>query len=210
MPTQIVPSAVCRNDFTLLRLSLSGSEYSWAWPSLTEYRRDPPTQMRPAAVFQHGMNVEDGQTQRLVGPLHATVFGPEEPIIGGHPEQAVVVLRQRPHKVGGLALLRGIGLETAVALLDQAAPVGADPQAAIARGQQTKNAVLSEGGRILMRKEMKARPVKAQQPAAGAHPKITVRSLGEGLHGLFRQAILRLPGPDRVVPLPVACRGCFH
>ena len=36
VPTQIAPSAVCRMDFTLLRLSLSGSTYSWAWPSCNE------------------------------------------------------------------------------------------------------------------------------------------------------------------------------
>ena len=77
-------------------------------------------QARPAhpdaarAVFQHRMNVEDGQAQRLVGALQAAVSGPEKPVVGGHPEQAIVVLGQRAHKVGGLAFLGGIGLKNAV------------------------------------------------------------------------------------------------
>ena len=59
------------------------------------------------AVFEHGMNVEDGQSQRFVCPHQATVFGPEQPVVRGHPQQAVVVLGERAHKIGGLPFLGG-------------------------------------------------------------------------------------------------------
>jgi len=118
-----------------------------------------------------------------------------------------VVLRERSHKVGGLAFLSGVRIEDSIPQLDQSAAVGADPQAAIARGQQAKDAVLSKGRRILMRKEPEARSVKTQQPATGSHPEITVGCLGKGLYRLLRQTILRLPGADRVVPLLVDCGG---
>ena len=118
-----------------------------------------------------------------------------------------MVLGERPHKVGGFALLRGIGSKSTILPLDQSAAIGADPQAAIMARQQAKDAVLSKGRRILMGKETETGPVKAQQPAAGANPKITVRGLGEGLDRFLRQAILGLPGAECVVPLLDARRG---
>ena len=101
-------------------------------------------------------------------------------------------------------------MEDAVSPLDQTAAVGADPQTAVATGQQAKDAVLTKGRRILMCKQMEARAVKAQQPAAGAYPKIAVRGLREGLHGFLRQTVLRLPGSNGVVPLLAVGRECFN
>ena len=70
--------------------------------------------------------------------------------------------------------------------LDQAAAVGADPEAAVVGGKQAKYAVLTKGRRILMGKQTKARTIEPQQTTARSHPKITVRRLGEGLHGFLR------------------------
>jgi hypothetical protein len=47
---------------------------------------------------------------------------------------------------------------------DQTAAVGADPQAAIAGGQQAKDTIFPEGRRIFMGKEWKRAPSKRSSP----------------------------------------------
>jgi len=61
-----------------------------------------------------------------------------------------------------------------------------------------------------MREQAEASAVKAQQTAAGAHPKIPVGGLRKGLSRLLRQTILRLPGADGVIPVLFAGHGCLR
>jgi hypothetical protein len=84
-------------------------------------------------------------------------------------------------------------MEGTVAPLDETTTVRADPQTAIVTGQETEDAVLAEGRRVFMRKQMEASAIKPQQAAAGPHPKIAIGSLGEGLYRFLGQTILRLP-----------------
>src|SRR5208337_5440961 len=105
-------------------------------------------------VFQHGMHVKDRQAQRLVGTFQTAVYGTERAIVGSNPQQACVVLCDRSHKIGSLACGDGISMKNAVLPLNQAAAVGADPQAPITGGQQAKNTVFLKGRCVLMGKQV--------------------------------------------------------
>ena len=154
------------------------------------------------------MHVEFRHPQGLVGTLQAAVPGPEQAVIGCHPQQSVAILCKGADKVGRLAIGRGVSMKRSVAPLDQAAAVGANPQTAVVADEQAKHAILAECGSVFVREQAKARPIKAQQPAAGSHPEIAVRGLGKRLYRFLRQAILRLPGTGGVIPRLGKARRC--
>src|ERR1700733_6560338 len=115
------------------------------------------------------------------------------PIVGADPKGAFAIFVDRAHKPIAQSIPQAVSMKSTRLVAQQTAAFSANPQAAIPGGQQREDAILFELGGVLVIEDRESRAIEAQQAACGSNPQAVVRSLRKGLHGLFRQTVLRLP-----------------
>ncbi len=141
------------------------------------------------------------QFGHIIGPIdpHQAIAGqPEQAVIRPHPEHAVVAFEYRAYKVVGEPLRRAVGTEHAAAVTQQTGAVGSRPEASVAPGEQTEDAVLANRWNVIAVVDHKPRAIEAHQSAARADPQVVVGGLGESLHGVLGKPVLNLPDTPRI------------
>ncbi len=86
-----------------------------------------------------------------------------------------------------------VSLKAAVFQSHQAASIGANPQRRIPGGVDDVDAVVGKSSIIGAVVDHKSGAIEANESAGRAHPKITVRRLGDRLYQIFRKAVLTPP-----------------
>ena len=147
-------------------------------------------------VLADGSDPRPGQPVAVREGLHRSSFDPGRAEARPGPDPAARVLEERSD-LGAVDAADRKGLEPIAAHVDEAAH-GADPERAVAGGEQRLHPVVRERRRVARVENREADAVEAHEAFLRPEPEVSVAGLGDGGDRVLRQARVARP---RVVPV---------
>src|SRR5258708_32495609 len=114
----------------------------------------------------HTVNSDWRQGIGVIDSSNLLARNQEQSVVSPDPNVSLIVLRKRANEVVGQAIAAGKGVKCSIFIAEKAAAFHSDPQAVVARHQQTEHAVLAELRSVLAIARQASFAIQPAKPAA--------------------------------------------